>query len=454
MTLPLPDRKALSRRALLGTFSALAAAPALACQRREQAGGQPSQAAQAPATIRMLERAGTEEQALDIRVPQFMEKYSWIKVEREVVTGDIIQAQFTMAAADTMPDTAHAYLGDQSYHAFAANGVYVSIEDLVARDKLDLNGWFPALIDAMRIEGKLHGLPFKGQVLTCGLYYNKDLFDAAGLKYPNEDWTLDDLMEAANKLTKREGGETVQWGYGLQTWGGENWCGHMRNWDAEWLTQDGKRSLLNTPQIQTGLQWYYDMWHKWRTLAPPSLNPAGALFPQSRCAMLGRCYANYKSSVLLPNNVRFNWSMTIMPKGPTGNRGGMFAGDAQAVTKNSKRRDAAYELVKWLCDKETGVQLGLQTKGSTTLGGRPDVYADPRILNHPQYPRDAQEAQLKSIQVMKGHFSVPWNFRALEVYRVRDPYLNRVVQGEAQPDTGFLENLHREVQAILDQPRP
>jgi ABC-type glycerol-3-phosphate transport system substrate-binding protein len=228
----------------------------------------------------------------------------------------------------------------------------------------------------------------------------------------------------------------------------------MRNWDGEWLTQDGKKSLLNTRQIQTGLQWYYDMIHKWRTMAPLSLDPAGQLFPNSQLAMLGRTYANYKSSVLIPRNVTFRWNMTIMPTGPTGNRGGMFAGDAQAATRDSKRRDAAYELVKWLCDKETGVQLGLQTRGSTTLGGRPDVYADPRILNHPAFPKEAQEAQLKSVQVMKGHYSVPWNFRAPEIYRVRDPLLNKILAGETQPDSGFLETLHKEVQALLDQPRP
>ena len=79
-----------------------------------------------------------------------------------------------------------------------------------------------------------------------------------------------------------------------------------------------------------------------------------------------------------------------------------------------------FELLKWVTDKEFGVQLGLQTKGSTTLGGRPDVYADERILNAPQYTRQMQKAQLDSVTQIKEPSVTPYNFRAPEVYKVRD----------------------------------
>jgi len=104
--------------------------------------------------------------------------------------------------------------------------------------------------------------------------------------------------------------------------------------------------------------------------------------------------------------------MTLPPKGTNDNRGGMFAGDSQAITKDSKQPDAAFELLKWLTDQETGVQLGLQTKGSSTLGGRPDVYADPRIVNEAIFPKEAQQAQLQSVQVLKGPYSAAYNYRA------------------------------------------
>ncbi|GEM_PF-230776 len=408
----------------------------------------------AQVTIHMLERAGQEAQALDIRIPQFMQQNPNIKVLRDSTPGDIIQKEATLAAADTLPDTVHSYLGDESYQFFAANGILIPIEDRLARDKVDLAGWFPSLIDVMRVDGKLHGLPFKGQVLTSAFFFNTDLFDQAGVTYPTENWTLDDLTSMAEKLTKRQGSTTAVWGYGLQTWGGENWTGHVRNWDAEWLSADGKTSQINTKPIQTALQWYYDMASKAQTLAPSALDAANKLFPQGQCAILGRAYCNYKSNTLSPGMVHFKWNMTLPPKGTNDNRGGMFAGDSQAITKDSKQPDAAFELLKWLTDQETGVQLGLQTKGSSTLGGRPDVYADPRIVNEAIFPKEAQQAQLQSVQVLKGPYSAAYNYRASDIYAARDKATQPVQDGKTQPDTGFLAGLNQQVQAILDQPRP
>lgn len=414
----------------------------------------PATAAGAPVTIHMLERAGQEAQALDIRIPQFMQQNPTIKVIRDSTPGDIIQKEATLAAADTLPDTVHSYLGDESYQFFSANGILIPIEDRLARDKVDLTGWFPALIDVMRVDGKLHGLPFKGQVLTSAFYFNTDLFDQAGLPYPTENWTLDDLTSMAEKLTKRQGSTTSVWGYGVQTWGGENWTGHVRNWDAEWLSADGKTAQINTKSIQTAMQWYYDMAAKAQTLAPSALDAANKLFPQGQCAILGRGYCNYKSNNLSPGMVHFKWNMTLPPKGINDNRGGMFAGDSQAITKDSKQPDAAFTLLQWLTDHETGVQLGLQTKGSSTLGGRPDVYADPRIVNETIFPKEAQQAQLQSVQVLKGPYSAAYNYRASDVYKVRDAATQPVQDGKTQPDTGFLATLNQQVQAILDQPRP
>jgi multiple sugar transport system substrate-binding protein len=67
---------------------------------------------------------------------------------------------------------------------------------------------------------------FPDNVQTMALFYNKDLFDKAGVKYPDDSWTWDDAMAVADKLTVRSGKKTTQWGihigdlsvwWGLQT---------------------------------------------------------------------------------------------------------------------------------------------------------------------------------------------------------------------------------------------
>jgi ABC-type glycerol-3-phosphate transport system substrate-binding protein len=132
----------------------------------------------------------------------------------------------------------------------------------------------------------------------------------------------------------------------------------------------------------------------------------------------------------------------------------MFAGDANSVTRNSKAPDAAWELLKFMTGKEFGVNLALQSKGSTTPGGRPDVYADDRILNHPRLSKQTQRAQLNSVTEINEPASLPYNFRAPEVEGLRDPEILKITTGAAKAETGFIRDLNSRIQAILDKPRP
>lgn len=451
--------RSLTRRGLIGAGTAATGAALLAaCGGRAPGTAPGAGTSKSPVTIRLGERAGTEAQAFDNRLPAFKEKYPHVTVVRETITGDMIAVLQTMQVSNTMPDNAHAYTGGQQYHSFAIGGALRNIESLIARDKLDLKGWFPEMIEIMRVDGKLFGLPFKGQVLATGFYYNADLFQSRGVAPPNENWTLDDLIKAAQQFTVRSGADTVQWGYAVNTWGGENFVPHVRQWGGDSFSRDGKKATMDTPQVLEALQWYETMFHRERILHP--LANASPSFIEGKVAMIGRTYLNYKTTHLpqvgLPQGGgKFRWDGMMQPKHPrSGKRGGMFAGDSHAVSRDSKNPEAAFELLKWITDKEFGVQLGLQTKGSTTLGGRPDVYADERILNHSQLTRQMQLAQMNSVNQIKEPSSAPANIRAAEVYKVRDDATTKIANGQVKAEPGFLKQLNAEMQAILDLPRP
>ncbi len=336
--------------------------------------------------------------------------------------------------------------------SFAVIGALKQIDSLIGRDKLDLKGWFPEMVEIMKIDGKMYGLPFKGQVLTGGFFYNKNLFEARGLQEPNENWTLDDLVKAAQQLTVRQGSDTTQWGYAVNTWTGENFNGHMRQWGGDTYSKDGKKATMDSPQVLEGLQWYDMMFNKERILHP--IADAAADFQQGKVAMIGRTYFNYKATLLPQVGDKFKWDGMMMPKHPkTGKRGGMFAGDTHSVSRDSKAPDQAFELLKFVTDREFGVALALQRMGSVTPGGRPDVYGDQRILNATQYPKQAQKTQLASVSEIKEPFSAPANFRAADIAAVRDPATTKITTGEAKPEQGYLRDLNAQLQTIMDMPR-
>jgi len=70
---------------------------------------------------------------------------------------------------------------------------------------------YPALLNFHIVDGKLYGVPYN--LNTSVLYYNRTLFDREGLAYPTEDWTWKELLEAAQRLTKRDArGRLIQAG--------------------------------------------------------------------------------------------------------------------------------------------------------------------------------------------------------------------------------------------------
>ncbi len=123
----------------------------------------------------------------------------------------------TMLASGDPPNL--FYLPFEKVVAIASNDVLEEIEPYVRRDLAagvadcpDLDDFFPATLDAFRYDrqsrrvgsGPLVGLP---KDFTCvGFYYNRNLFDQAGVPYPpKEGWTWDEFIDAARKIGRLEG---------------------------------------------------------------------------------------------------------------------------------------------------------------------------------------------------------------------------------------------------------
>lgn len=109
------------------------------------------------------------------------------------------------AAADTFLDFA-GMLGD------APQDIVLDLTDLIEQDdKFTLDDFYPGPLTLFQRSGKLWGLPFTAD--TQFIYYNPELFDAANVPYPEIGWSWDDFLEAASRLTIREGGTVRQYGY-------------------------------------------------------------------------------------------------------------------------------------------------------------------------------------------------------------------------------------------------
>lgn len=175
-----------------------------------------------------------------------------IKVDLQLVTfSDIFNKYKTLIAGKTPPDVM-AMNYDNSYQ-FGALGALEDLSQWITKTNYDTSIYFPATLDMFKVNGVQYSMPATFSDVV--LYYNKDLFDAAGVEYPQRDWTWDDLKTAATALTKDTNGDgkIEQWGYSFP-W----WPLVLEMYGAKFWNADRTACTLNTPEGVKAIQSIVD----------------------------------------------------------------------------------------------------------------------------------------------------------------------------------------------------
>lgn len=187
-----------------------------------------------------------------------------------------------------------------------------------------MEDFYPQILEAASQEGKLWGLPL--EAYPRGIYYNKALFDAAGLSYPTLDWTLEDFQALAMTLTQGEG-PTKQYGYVPGS------TGNLE--PMFWIEQAGAQLIddhvtpvrypFAAPATVRAVQWYVNLV---RTIGMPDLletiiapqkefrevqAEAWSLVDTGRAAMWSE-YLGF--NVPLTRTYGFEVGLAPMPQGP------------------------------------------------------------------------------------------------------------------------------------------
>lgn len=154
-------------------------------------------------------------------------------------------AQKLMSAADTS-----FFLVDLDA---AGQGYLRDLAAFVEADKsFKSEDFFPGRLDAFQWQGATWALP--SQTWMFSLYYDKSMFDAAGVAYPTLDWTSSDFLSASLQLTLREGEEVSQYGFVDNGWYARQVLVHAL------ATQPGtEQTPLNDPGLADAVRWYTDL---------------------------------------------------------------------------------------------------------------------------------------------------------------------------------------------------
>jgi multiple sugar transport system substrate-binding protein len=232
---------------------------------------------------------------------------------------------------------------DQDHMPWAFDGVLLDISSYLANDDRDVanpDDYFPGVWQSVALADGVYGLPWIAQPVV--LYYNKDIFDAMGVEYPNADWTWDEFKAAAIALTNEE-----HYGFSLYGWPPpEIWIwGNGGDLVSEDLTQ----APVDDPAVVEAVQFYAEM--AWNEECCPSEETiseegAGEMFKAGRVAMFMGGAADDLDRV-----EGLNVGVSAVPKGNATGVNTTFAWTAATVINaDTEHPDEAYEALVQITD--------------------------------------------------------------------------------------------------------
>lgn len=282
-----------------------------------------------------------EDAWLNHLVADFEAEHPGVKVELDLAPwGQYWQKVQTSMASNTLPDL--MIMSVAYVDIYAANGALVNIADLIDRD-INEDDYFESGLKTVRWPDVETGdeYAFPWNVVGNCLYYNKTLFDEAGVEYPNDDWTWDDLRAAAEKLTNNTGDmETTTYGFAV-TNGYDRLDSLIYAWGGEIVSPDLKACNVNSPEAAAALEFQ-------RQFIVDGISPEVTTddsFASGRVAMQ---ISGAWSLEAYGGTTAFEWDVAKLPCGPTGKRFTRAWSDSIAISSSSTHVEEAWEFIKFM----------------------------------------------------------------------------------------------------------
>lgn len=277
----------------------------------------------------------------------FEKKNPGIKVNIEVTAWDQYWTKLDAAASGgSLPDV--FWMHPNQAARYASNSLLMDLTDKIKGSSLVSLDKFPEdLVKVYENDGKNYAIP--KDVDTIGLWYNKKLFDEAGVAYPNENWTWNDLLVAAKKITNPEKGV---YGFGAPLDLQQGFDNFIFQNGGEVLSADKTKSGLDTPAVKEAIQWYVDLSLK-EKVSPNqqqfSENSYTAFFESGKTAMA--LFGSWMLSEFGANEyVAQNCDVAVLPQGKQ--RATIFNGLGNAVAANTPHKEEAWKFVEFLGSEE------------------------------------------------------------------------------------------------------
>lgn len=325
---------------------------------------------------------------------------------------------------------------------YAADGVLENLDPWIDRTGYNLGDYWPALLESAMYNGSVYGLPRDIGVEV--LYYNKDIFDEAGVPYPNDNWTWEDLQSALEELTVVEkNGRVSRYGLGMEGSKFQLWVGQNGGSILDDMRNPSK-CTLDEPAARAGVQFFADLMNNNFAMRSASLNQAGGdatVFANGQAAMI----IQNSSRVSGFNEAGLNYDVAPVPIPEGGLHSALAGGAAWAMSAASDNKEEAWSFLEWLQSTDGGQYL--YTKSGEIFPALRSTAESDAFLDAGAPPADRQAFLTEAVNAKIGRFGYFPEWDELDG-TILGPTLEQIWAGEATPEE-VLPALCAQIDAFL-----
>lgn len=296
------------------------------------------------------------------------------------------------AQGGSLPDV--FWMHSNESQRYMSNDMLLDLTDKIAdSDLIDPANYPEDIWGLYTYDEKYYAVP--KDVDTIALWYNKAMFDEAGLAYPTADWTWDDVTEAAKKLTKEDGSQ-----YGLAVRNDNNQAGYynMIYDNGGYIINDDKtKSGWDDPKTIEAME-VLEGWIKDDVMPPietMSENGEDVLFQSGKVAMVLQgswMVAAYRDNEYTAENC----DVVELPKNAaTGRRASVYNGLGWAASANGKNTENAWKLIEYLGSEKAQKKQAELGVTMSAYKGTSDAWASSAEFNLQAYLNMMEDMEIR-----------------------------------------------------------
>ena len=304
---------------------------------------------------------------------------SGVKVKINVVDWDnywtLLEAG---ASGGQMPDV--FWMHSNTAQMYMENDLLLNLDDYIAKDDaIDLANYYEGVVELYNRDdnGSQYALPKDHD--TIALLYNKAIFDKYGVEYPTDDWTWEDVRDAAAKISEAGKADGI-YGYAINTSNNQDgWYNIIYDYGGQVITEDHKGTTIGSDEAKAGMEMLRQILEVAAPQTVVAETGTDSLFNSGLTAMITQGSWMINTFYKAEHHDDYAWAMLpyadVNGNGQCdkGERYSAYNGLGWAAAANTANPDAAYSLISYFCSEKAQKE---QAALGVTMGGMKGVSED------------------------------------------------------------------------------